>query len=460
MTMETPDPLPASTDALVDQITELAAHIHAATYRLLILIRELDRRRVWADHGCNSCAHWLNWQCGIGLNAAREKVRVAHALETLPEISEAFRQGIISYSKVRAMSRVATPENEADLMNVAYYGTAAHVEKLTRYYRRAKEAEALEAANDRHEKRGLHWYYDDDGMLVIQCRLDPEDGARFLKGLGGTVEALREEDPGDVTAETRAPGVIPGFLSAAHRADALVRMAETVIANGVATPPPGERFEVTVHIDAGSLTGEAPGGMSETDDARPLCSETVRRLGCDAALVGLVVDGDGEPLNVGRRTRAIPPTIKRALNARDRGCRFPGCNYTRFVEGHHVKHWARGGETKLNNLVTLCGRHHRLVHEGGFSVEAVDTGGFCFRDPRGEPIPDAGTFPRKRGDRVAALMEENRRCGLDIDAQTGASNWGGETMDYDVAIHALFEADGGFGVPKTEITSVGQESPH
>ncbi|MDH3317845.1 MAG: 13E12 repeat family protein [Gammaproteobacteria bacterium] len=309
MTPQSPDPLPLSAEALIDQITELAAHIHAATYRLLVLIRELDRRGVWADHGCNSCAHWLNWQCGIGLNAGREKVRVAHALETLPRISEAFRSGRISYSKVRAMTRAATPENEAELMNVAWYGTAAHVEKLTRYYRRAKEAEALEAANDRHEKRGLEWYYGDDGMLEIRCRLDPEDGARFVKALKGTATALEDDAPEDVSAETSGAGLSRGLAVAARRADALVKMAETAIARGIASPPPGERFEVTVHIDAGTLTGESPGGMSETDDARPLCPEIVRRLGCDSALVGLIEDGEGEPLNIGRRTRAIPPAL-------------------------------------------------------------------------------------------------------------------------------------------------------
>ena len=206
------------------------------------------------------------------------------------------------------------------------------------------------------------------------------------------------------------------------------------------------------------MSGEAPGGLSETDDARPLCSETVRRLSCDSALVGLVEDSDGEPLNIGRRTRAIPPALKRALNARDRGCRFPDCTATRFVEGHHVKHWAHGGETKLHNLVTLCTRHHRLVHEGGFSVEAANTSGFRFRNPCGEIIPESGTLPRKRDDRVAALMEENRRCGLKIDAATGASNWQGEGMDYDVAFCTLFEADGGYGVPKTEINSIVRES--
>jgi hypothetical protein len=239
MTTERPDPLPAGNDALIDQITELAAHIHAATYRLLVLIRELDRRHVWADHGCNSCAHWLNWQCGIGLNAGREKVRVARALETLPRISEAFRSGQISYSKVRAMTRVATPENEAHLMNVAWYGTAAHVEKLTRYYRRAREAEALEAANDRHEARELDWYYDDHGMLVIRCRLDPEDGARFLKALKGTAAALEDDAPEDVSAVTSGTGLSSPFTSAARRADALVKMAETAIARGIASPPPG-----------------------------------------------------------------------------------------------------------------------------------------------------------------------------------------------------------------------------
>lgn len=149
--------------ALEDQITELAAHIHAADYRLLTLIRQFDESAGWADPGLRSCAHWLNWKCGIGLNAAREKVRVAHALGQLPKISASFSKGEISYSKVRAMTRVATPENEEFLLMIALRGTASHVERAVRQFRRAKRNEALEAENDRHERRRLVWHMDEDG---------------------------------------------------------------------------------------------------------------------------------------------------------------------------------------------------------------------------------------------------------------------------------------------------------
>jgi hypothetical protein len=170
-------------DALEAQITELAAHIHAATYRLLTLIREFDRRGAWAAQGLRSCAHWLNWKCGIGLGAAREKVRVARALEALPRIGDSFRQGTLSYSKVRAMTRIATSKNEDYLLEIAQHGTAAHVEKLVRSYRRVREAEELDDANARHERRELTWRYAEDGSVLIHCRLDPEDGARVMKAI-------------------------------------------------------------------------------------------------------------------------------------------------------------------------------------------------------------------------------------------------------------------------------------
>jgi hypothetical protein len=449
------NPALAATEVLESQITELAAHIHAATYRLLTLIRELDHREAWADQGLRSCAHWLNWKCGTGLGAGREKVRVAKALEPLPKISQAFSEGIISYSKVRAMTRIATPENETDLLNVALHGTAAHVEKLVRGYRRAREADELDAANARHLKRALTWYYDDDGSVVIHCRLDPEDGARVIQAINSAVGIINKERPEDVSAETSDEAPPTREPISATRADALVLMADTLIAKGAASPPPGERFEVSVHIDAGTLSGANPGGQSQTDSGSALCPETVRRLACDGAIVAIVEDEEGEPLSVGRRTRTIPPAIRRALHSRDRGCRFPGCTATRFVEGHHVKHWANGGETKLDNLITLCRRHHRLVHEVGFKVEADGAGDFRFFRPDGEALPAAGTFPRRRPIGCAQLVAENQRRNLNIDAATCVPHWEGETMDYGMALDGLLAADGtlvqDYGVWEAEV---------
>jgi hypothetical protein len=168
-------PVPCSQahcEQLENQITELSAHIHAATYRLLELIREYDDSHGWCGPGLNSCAHWLNWKCGINLGAAREKVRVAHALKELPGISDQFRLGEISYSKVRAMTRVATIENEDYLLGIARYGTAAHVERLVRQYRKVKRLEALERDNERHVMRQLDWYFDDNDAILCMLQLE------------------------------------------------------------------------------------------------------------------------------------------------------------------------------------------------------------------------------------------------------------------------------------------------
>ena len=142
---------------LENQITELSAHIHAATWRLLELIREYDDAHGWSGPGLQSCAHWLNWKCGFNLGTAREKVRVAHTLKDLPKISDKFRRGEVSYSKVRAMTRVATVENEDYLLKICRYGTAAHVERLVRNYKKVKRLEALDRDNDRHVLRQLAW---------------------------------------------------------------------------------------------------------------------------------------------------------------------------------------------------------------------------------------------------------------------------------------------------------------
>ncbi|MFT5172102.1 MAG: hypothetical protein ACI8W7_000266, partial [Gammaproteobacteria bacterium] len=209
------------TSALGDRICELAAHLNAASCRLLELIAEFDQCEGWGDDGCNSCAHWLNCKCGVGLNAAREKVRVAHALAVLPQTRETFSKGIISYSKVRAMTRVASADNEDYLLMIATHGTAAHVETVVRGYRRAKADLELEQANARHERRALDWCYDDDGMVIVKIRLTPEDGANFIKAIEHATKQLdaqrvNNEDNDDDDAVTSRASY------ATSRADALM----------------------------------------------------------------------------------------------------------------------------------------------------------------------------------------------------------------------------------------------
>ncbi|MGH7325294.1 MAG: DUF222 domain-containing protein, partial [Candidatus Rokuibacteriota bacterium] len=202
----------AELDRLGDEIAELSAHLDAATARLLALIREFDARGGW-NTGFRSCAAWLSWRVGLDLGAARERVRVARALGTLPLLAQALARGALSYAKVRALTRVATPETEARLLIVGREGTAAHVERIVRGWRRVdRQAEAREAAR-RHASRALHVYQDDDGMVIVRGRLEPEVGALLLQALAAGREALyqkaRANDAGtgsaDVSYETGCP---------------------------------------------------------------------------------------------------------------------------------------------------------------------------------------------------------------------------------------------------------------
>jgi hypothetical protein len=425
-------------ELLENQITELAAHIHAATFRFLELIREYDDSEAWCGPGLHSCAHWLNWKCGINLGAAREKVRVAHALSDLPQISEVFRQGKVSYSKVRAMTRVATEENEDYLLMIATHGTAAHVERVVRQYRKVKRIEALELDNERHVSRQLDWYFDDDGSLVLKGRFTPEQGVVVKKVL----ELIMDEDfneQKDVSAETPVDELKaqPEPVSQ-RRADALVRMAEGYSA-ACGPERGGDRYLVHVHTDMETLKADGSGAESEIDESSNVSAETSRRLSCDAGVVHWLENNKGEPLSVGRKTRTIPPAIRRALQRRDKGCRFPGCTCSRFVDAHHIQHWADGGETGLNNLVLLCRRHHRLLHEEGFGVHSQAYGHICFTDPQGRLLPDA-VAARFRGN-AFSLMHENSLSGIRITPDTGACQWGGERMDDDLAVLCMLQLD-------------------
>ena len=427
---------------LETQITELSAHIHAATYRLLELICEYDDSHGWTGPGLNSCAHWLNWKCGLSLGAAREKVRVAHALKDLPKISQLFRLGEVSYSKVRAITRVATEKNEEFLLQIARYGTASHVERVVRNYRKVKRIEALQHENERHAARELYWYTDDDGCLVFKGRFSPDQGMAIIKALESAMDDMYEETK-DVPAGTPSddagaePPPNPEPISQ-RRADALARVAEGYL-SGSGKETGGDRYLVHVHTDMETLKADGTGAESAIDDAGNVSAEASRRLSCDAGVVNWLENNKGEPLCIGRKTRSIPPAIRRALKRRDQGCRFPGCTCTRFVDAHHIIHWADGGETSMENLVLLCRRHHRQVHEGGFGLHTQTDGQICFTDPQGRYLPQAGDT-RSRGN-VFALMTGNDRVGIQITPFTGECLWDGESMDDNDAMTCMLQLE-------------------
>src|SRR5437879_10278570 len=428
----TPNPEIEELERLGDEIAELSAHLEVANARLLDLIREFDARGGWGVQGARSCAHWLAWRLGIELNAARERVRVARALGNLPKLRDALAHGELSYAKVRALTRVATPETEDRLLAFGKAGTAEHVERIVRGWRLVdRQAEARETAR-RHAIRALHVYQDEDGMVVIRGRLAPEVGAVLVQALAAARETLyqraRSMDAEDGFAETPT--------MAQQQADALALVAETALHHGIDPGAPGERYQVVVHVDAPVLADADAPGQSVLKDGAHVSSGTAQRLACDATRVVMRHAPDGRVMEVGARTRTIPPALRRALDHRDRGCRFPGCGLP-FGQGHHIRHWARGGPTTLSNLALLCRRHHRAVHEEGYEMDRQPDGELRFRreDCRLVPeVPPPAAVPR---DPVHALRAQHDAHGLHLHARTAMPGWLGERLDVGWAIDVL-----------------------
>jgi 5-methylcytosine-specific restriction endonuclease McrA len=430
----TPEPV-AALDRLGDEIAELSAHLDAASARLLDLIREFDARGGWTN-GFRSCAHWLSWRVGLDLGAAREKVRVARALGTLPRLAAALACGELSYAKVRAVTRVATSQTEERLLKVARVGTAAHVERIVRGWRcMDRKAEAQES-KQQHKGRTLHVYQDDDGMTVVRGRLAPEVGALLMKALDAARETLYQQARKNAPPEPWNHPQMDPPSAGQQRADALALLAETALHRGLDPGAAGERYQVVVHVDATVLADPEQPGQSVLEDGPRVSAETSQRLACDASRVVMKHDEDGNLVEVGARTRTIPPALRRALHHRDKGCRFPGCGLP-FGQGHHVRHWAHGGPTTLSNLALLCRRHHRAVHEEGYQVERTPAGALQFRLPNGQPlpaVPPPATVPANPGQVLRATNVAN---GIHIHARTACATWLGEPLNVGWAIDVL-----------------------
>lgn len=469
-------------DQLADEITTLAGQINAANYRFLKLLAEFDRRGAWVDAGIRSCAYWLNWKCGIAMNAAREKVRVARALDGLPEINEAFEKGKLSFSKVRAMTRIATAENESNLLMVANYGTAQHMEVLVRAYRLvspqcdADEGIANKVFEDvafgnikssdnkksenQQDQRKVSCYQDDDGMWHIQALLPAEEGGllvKVLQELGNrlvadsstaqTEASLEKEMEPEPEIEDEKVTAVTSFPQ--RRADALVAIAEHYLATNsgdVASLKASERCQLILHVQEGANL-----------DGRWLPPDAARRLACDTSFRVVKEDEYGNVLDLGRRSRIISSAMSRALSIRDGGCQFPGCCETRYVDGHHIKHWADGGETKLDNLVTLCRYHHRELHKGNYFLclkpETDSPQRFadrlCFskvdryfdapfnRSDEFVIAPNPATFTCACCD--ASVLEKALLPSIyhSINANTAVTGWLGEQMDLSMAVDGL-----------------------
>jgi Domain of unknown function (DUF222)/HNH endonuclease len=386
-------PVDRSIDELDVAICRLSRQMNSQTYRLLLLVREFDDRLGWSKWSFRCCADWLAWRCGVSLSAAREKVRTAQALRRLPAVSAAFAEGRLSYSKVRALTRAAEVCDEGLLLAYALDATAAQVEERCRQLRNVAPA-SVDVARRAWERRSMSiWRDAAAGTMRITVEVPVEEGELIAQAV-------------DRAAEAGEAAGGPEFAAAgwqAQQADAIVAVAKAYLGSGpvgASVEEGGENaaecasedacrgrasadhYQVVVHVDAAALSG----GVGRSD----LPIETVRRLTCDGSLVAVVDDEGGSPLRVGRKHRTVSTPLRRAIWARDRGCSFPGCERSHYVDAHHIRHWANGGDTSLENLTLLCSYHHRLLHEGCFRIGHDTDGALTFRRPDGRAIPRLG----------------------------------------------------------------------
>jgi Domain of unknown function (DUF222)/HNH endonuclease len=461
-------------ERLEAQICELAGHLAAATCRFLVLLADFDTRQGWASWEMTSCAAWLSWKCQMSSGTAREHVRVARALRDLPVIRGEFAAGRLSYAKVRALTRIASPATEAGLAELAGPMTGNQLERFARAHR---QVTAADDANARVRRR-LTWRFEEDGSLSGTFRLPPLSGAVLLKALRAACADLAGPagDPRqDVSAETPAadqpaapdqPAVDAPAADASAAAQSAVRtstdladglaaLAESFLAAKVVGAEDAEVYQVVVHAGTDALTEPAApaaaGGVSaetpavpaprvpgdpadparcHVEDGPAISASTAQMLGCTAALSWMTHARGGAVLALGRR-RKPNAAIRRAARERDHcRCRFPGCE-SRRVDLHHIVYWANGGRTNLGNLISLCRYHHLLVHERGYLIAAQPGGGFAFYRPDGTPLPSCPPLPPPDGS-----IDDTHDA--EITPDTIIPPWYGERLDLDHAIHACF----------------------
>jgi hypothetical protein len=350
-----------ATEQLEAETCTLAAQIAAASCRFLMLISELERREAWRSWGCRSLAHWLSWQCGLGLVAARDHVRAATALREMPQVRDAFGRGELSYSKVRALTRVTgmTEHAERELLDFAKIATAAQVDRTVAAYRMVERNE--KQPREEPELRDAYVRTNDDGtaMLVVPLAADEVVEVR------AALDAARKE-----LCDTNDP------------AGASLRSAVLHLARTYREPDRHQQpvNAIVVHSDANVTLG------IDAAHGKAIGIEALRRIACDSVVRHINAKSEHD---AGRARRTVNRAQRRALARRDGDqCRFPGCSHRHYLQAHHVKHWADGGGTDLANLVLLCPFHHRLVHDGGWRIIGDANGPLDFVGPSGKRVQE------------------------------------------------------------------------
>jgi 5-methylcytosine-specific restriction endonuclease McrA len=432
-----PAPPPVPLERLEAQICEVAGHLAAATCQFLVLLAEFDARRGWASWEVNSCAAWLSWKCQMSSGTAREHVRVARALQGLPVIRCEFAAARLSYAKVRALTRIATPETEEQLAVMAGPMTGNQLERFARAHRQCSRADDAAA----QIRRRLTWRFEDDGSLSGSFRRPPLPGAVLLKALRAAAAEL-DQPPADVSAETLPSPEGRVVATSSDLADALAVMAEAFLAGKVAGADDAEVYQIVIHAGTDVIAADpAAQASSAVDPARchvedgsAISVTTAQMVTCTAALSWMLHGRDGTILDLGRKRRRPNAALRKAARERDRGrCRFPGCE-SRRIDLHHIQYWVNGGRTSLDNLIGLCKRHHMAVHDRGYLIAARPDGTFAFFRPDGTALPQSPPLPAPDG-HISDIHDAG------ITPETIIPPWFGERLDLDYAIYTCLAND-------------------
>jgi hypothetical protein len=348
----------------LDQLHAVRCAAHAHFLRILAAY---DARKCYRTDGATSSVGWVRCRVHVSLKTAREWVRVANKLTKLPAILSAYAEGRLSWDHVRALTKFATPETDAELAEEAQAWTA----EMAAYMARRSRSITAEDAEAAHDRRGVSFRWDEArNMFHLRARLAIPDGEILVAAL----DRLADRQPRDIDG-TYQPGHV-------RLADALVELASTKLVDA----QDADRAVVVIHTDVETLAkGE---GHAEFESGQMASAETVARLVCDGYTESVVEDANGTAVGIGRRSRNIPGWMVRQLRRRDQGCRFPGCGRRRLVHGHHIERWPRG-PTNLDNLTLLCRWHHHLVHEGKWKVKGNPEVGLEFIRPDGRVFEPA-----------------------------------------------------------------------
>ncbi len=355
------------------------ADVGAGQQRLLEAIAECDRDGTWLADGCGDFAQLISAQLGISNWSARRWVGAAEALPGLTQIRSALGSGTLSIDKVLELGRFAAPETEARLVSWAKRVTPATIRRRGDVANSPARKETIESDRSRHLD---YWWTDDGRRLWLEGSWPSDQGAVIAKSLDRMAGRLP-----DIIDDEDADPPSFGESLVTRRADALVALAS----HRIARDADADRATVVVHVDAETLATDH--GGCEIEGGGVAGAETARRLACDGRIEFAFHDCNGRTVGVDRASRTPPPWLVRQLRRRDRGCTFPGCDARWFLQSHHIWHWGKGGPTDLYNLVLVCGRHHKLVHEYGWDVEVNADDVVTWRRPDGTPFSPASFAP-------------------------------------------------------------------